>query len=426
MTAKTSTDAPAPVTTGSDNGVENIEPLRGSTDPLITRFDYAGGMRDLLNSFKSLNDPKANSFLPDTSFAPFKVAEARGLTPNLASDASPPIVLAQLKDKPLVGPEGDLQRKPATLDPQIQKRIDEIQKKYNITITPPGVFLGNQENLCGPQSRDKPRENPKAPSAIHSRIPTTKELDALEQALNSTGDSSLTRDGKPLKITFTDKPAERSGRADTGEGALYNAPDENNGIAELRINPSPKILEPLLPHMLRHEIGHNAEQNAYTNGKHPAEVLDKLGFKTVPNPFYSGSPGEPAQLDAVRVNNNGREMYFIKLPPDCQNPRGTWLRLNEQGQLLSKSGNVVPMRNGQPDPRSSIIPYAQSDKLMQSQLTVKHPTPYFDNPNEVITESFATWSGLSGAARTTWEQKYPNHFEAVKTMLEAQKRNLGR
>lgn len=429
MTAKTSTDAPAPVTTGSDNGAENIEPLKGSTDPLINRFDYAGGMRDYLSGIKSMSDPAANRFLPDTSFAPdssFQIAQTEAINPNSATDAIS--VVAQLAGRAERGRAGDRTTRPEQADPLIQQKINELQTRFNITITPPGVFLGNQENLCASPGRDKPKDNPNAPSAIRSRVPTMHELESLDKALQTTGDAALTRDGSPLKVTFTNKPSEGGGRGGRtgGEGAFYLPPKENNGVAELRINPSSRLLDPILPHMLRHEIGHNAEVNAYTDGKHPNEVLEGLGFKSIPNPFYSGAPGEPSTLDAVRVKENGKDSFYLRMPPDCQNPRGDWLRVNENGQLLSQTGRLVPMRDGQPDPRSPIQPFSRPDAFIQNNIAVKHPTRYFDNVNEVITEAFARYSGLDDAGKAKFQNDFPNHYEAVRRMLEAQKLNLGR
>lgn len=429
MTANASTDAQAPVTTGSDNGVENIEPTKGSADSLINRFDYAGGMRDLLSNIRTMTDPSANRFLPNTSFAPdssFQIAQTEAINPNSATDA--PTLLAQLTGRVERRREGDTAKRPEQVDPLVQQKINELQTRFNISITPPGVFLGNQENLCAAPGRDKPPENPNAPNAIRSRVPTMRELEALDKALQSTGDAALTRDGSPLKITFTDKPSESGGRngKQGGEGAFYLPPKENNGVAELRINPTSRLLDPILTHMLRHEIGHNAEVNAYTDSKHPDDVLAGLGFKSVRNPFYSGAPGEPETLEAVKVKENGKDSYYLRMPPDCENPRGDWLRVNENGQLLSQNGRLVPMRDGQPDPRSPIQPFSRPDSFIQNNITVKHPTKYFDNVNEVITEAFARYSGLDDAGKAKFQTDFPNHYEAVRRMLEAQKRNLGR
>ncbi len=429
MTAKASTDATAPVTTGGDNGVENIEPLKSSTDPLITRFDYAGGMRDLLSGIKSMTDPNVNRFLPDTSFEPdssFQIAQTEAINPNSATDALS--VVAQLAGRAERRREGDNTTRPERVDPLIQQKINELQTRFNITITPPGTFLGNQENLCAAPGRDKPQDNPNAPSAIRSRVPTMHELKSLEKALQTTGDASLTRDGSPLKVTFTNKPSEGGGRGGMsgGEGAFYLSPKENNGVAELRINPSSRLFDPLLPHMLRHEIGHNAEINAYTDGKHPNDVLEGLGFKSVPNPFYSGAPDEPSTLDAVRVKENGRDSFYLRMPPDCHNPRGDWLRVNENGQLLDRTGRLVPMLNGEPDPKSPIQPFSRPDAFIQNNIAVKHPTKYFDNVREVITEAFARYTGLDDAGKAKFQNDFPNHYEAVRRMLEAQKLNLGR
>lgn len=423
MSTKASTDGVPPVPTGGDNISDGVGQNSGSTDSaLINRFDYAGGMRDFLSSIKSMA-LTSDRFLPNSTFAPespILLARGEGINP-VVSDALP--TFAQLS--PERRREGERATKPETINPNIQAKIDDIQRRFNITITPPGEFLGNQENACAPETRDKPVQNPKAASAIRSRVPTMNELEQLDKALQATGDAALTRDGKPLKVTFTDKPSQRAGNRG-GEKALYLQPGDNNGVAELRITPVPKAFESLLPHILRHEIGHNAENNAYTGGQHPEEIIDKLGFKRVPNVFNSGTPGELTTLEAIKVNSNGKEMLFVRMPPDCQNPRGAWLRVNDKGQLLSQSGNVVPFRDGQPDPRSRIMPYEQTNEFIQNNLAVKGPTKYFDNSNEAITDAFATWTGLSGEARTAWEQKYPNHFDAIKAMLDAQKRNLGR
>lgn len=422
MSAKASTDGVPPVTTSGDNFSDNVGQSGSTNKTLFDLSDYSSGLRDYLRGVQSLQD-SANRFLPTTAFAresPALLAQAGDLSnQKIKSDALPGVL--GTSERPS---EKDQSTAPAKVDP-IQEKIKEIQKNYNVTITPPGQFLGNQENHCAAPGRDKPAPDPKAASAIRSRIPTMNELEQLDKALQATGESALTRDGSPLKITFTDKSQERSGNRG-GEKALYLQPGDNNGVAELRITPVPKMFENLLPHILRHEIGHNAENNAYTNGQHPDEVIDKIGFKRVPNISYSGTPGELSQLEAIKVNSNGKEMLFIKIPPDCHNPNGFWVRVNDQGQFLSQRGNVVPFRDGQPDPRSKIIPFGVSNDFIKDSLAVKGPTKYFDNSNEAITDAFATWTGLKGEARTAWEQRYPDHFNAIKAMLDAQKRNLGR
>ncbi|MDX2105447.1 MAG: hypothetical protein SFY67_03505 [Candidatus Melainabacteria bacterium] len=437
MSAKASTDGVPSVPTGGDNTSDSVGQTTGSTEnALINKFDYAGGMKDFLTSIKTMTE-SANQFLP--SFAPespILLARADGINPNSTSDALP--VFAQLtgekrgekRNERRAEPtrQGDINVKPEAVDPGIQAKIDDLQQRFKITITPPGIKLGNQENLCAPE-RARPGANPTDTGApIHSRVPTMRELKALESALQSTGDAALTRDGSPLKVTFTDKPSESTGRKGKsgGEGAYYLPPKENNGVAELRINPTSKLFEPILTHMLRHEIGHNAENNAYTDSKHPDDILHGIGFKPVPNPFYSGAPGEPSTIDAVRVNENGKESLYIRLPPDCYNPRGDWLRVNEKGQLISQFGRVVPMRNGEPDFRSPIQPFSRPDSFIQNNIVVKNPTKYFDNANEVITEAFARYSGLDDAGKAKFQLDFPNHYEAVRRMLEAQKRNLGR
>jgi len=426
LTANAQTDASAPVTTGSDKVTDAVDPTIGSPDSaLINRFDYAGGMRDLLSGIKSATG-SANSFLPDTSFDPksFQVAEAGTQNPNRATDA--PSIIAQLAGR--TDRTRDITTRPEKIDPAVQQKIDELQSRYKITITPPGIFLGNQENLCAPPGKDKPQENPNSPTAIRSRVPNLRELESLDKALQATGDAALTRDGSPLKITFTNKPSESTGRRGKsgGEGASYLSPKDNNGVAELRINPTSKLMEPILTHMLRHEIGHNAENNAYTDSRHPDDVLDKIGFKSVPNPFYSGAPGEPSNIDAMKVKENGKESLYIRMPPDCNNPRGDWLRVNDKGQLISQSGKVVPFRGGEPDPRSPIQPFSRPDSFIQNNMVVKHPTKYADNVNEVITEAFARYSGLDEAGKAKFQTDFPHHYDAVRRMLEAQKLNLGR
>lgn len=409
--------APVETAAATTDGGDSYAPSEniGQQTSYLTPQDYANGLRSLIRANEKLSTGIPG--LDNVSF--FDSADNNRI--RLAHNPTGPVTDAGTT---LQTGERSTEWTPRNAaERQILDRMQRLESRYNISITRPGQFLGNQDNLCL-QPGEKPAPNPSDSTAIHSRLPTARELTALENALKATGDSARTRDGQKLKVTFVDKGTEIGQGGNTGtEGAHYLSARDNNGVPELRINPTGKLPTHALEHVLRHEIGHNAEFNAYTDGNHPPEFYERLGFTRVTNQFRTGAPGEPQHLDAIQMRDGS---LYVKLPPSCKNMDGSWALVNKDGHMIDARGNVVPLVNGEPDPNSAVKPLMRDDGFIERNWRVRQPTPYFDNVNETVTDAYATWSGLTGSARANFERTFPHHFAAIQRMLTAQRANLPR
>lgn len=332
-------------------------------------------------------------------------------------------------------PEG-LKDVEKALDTEAKERIKKLESDYpGIKLRPPGQFLGNQEDTCLAERGLRPKENPNAPSAIKSRQPTLTEIKALEDALASSGDNTKTLNGKPLLITYADKGTQiGQGGKEVAEGAHYLPPEQNKGVAEVRVNPSsptsaptdkdviPGSRAPSMAYVLRHEFGHNAERNAFGPGsRYPDSIINPIGFKRVPNMFRG--PGEPSHMEAVKVNDQGTEKYFINLPPSCNSLQGGWIRVDpKSGRFLdTENGKPIELnRKGEPDAK-----HVRDHQWVGERAAVKHPTPYFDNPNEVMSEAMALYTGTP-EMRARLKNDFPDHYAAVEKLQEAQRAALMR
>ncbi len=310
------------------------------------------------------------------------------------------------------------------LDAEVQERVREIEKRFGIAIRPPGEFVGNQENLCRANPDDKIPEDPNAPSAIRSRQPTLPELFALENALEATQPSQKTIDGKPLVVTFADKAPLLDRRGESqGHLASYAPSEGPNKPAQLLIYPSAANSPPTdrdargrpegsLAYTIRHEIGHNQQQNVFPDGKLPVGILNQLGFIQFPNPKFPGAGQEP--FNYAVATRDGR--FFTRMPPNCNDAAGNWYQVNKDGNPLSRTGQRVS------DPRQAA---KIKEEALDGLLTVRPPTQYYDTPWEVLSEGFAAYTG-SPEKRNELRIRHPEVYKAVQTLERLQKEALER
>jgi len=310
-------------------------------------------------------------------------------------------------------PEG-LDRAGENLDNQTQAKIKELEKKYNISIAPAGRDIINQNDLCGPNPEQLSDKIDPTKPVLKSRNPTLPELFALEQALSQSQPSQLTLPGeKPLVVMFSDKPVMPANDGNDTVGGFYIPPENSTrNQATLVITPlrsdapltdidvqNPE--EQSLAGLIRHELAHNGQRNLFPKLEVPPSTLAKMGWIRFPNPDYKPNEKGSQKYDYAIETTNGE--FYRHSAPGCDNPTGTWYRVNGEGKFLDDKGNVV-----KDEKDAATI----SNGELRDRAKVEPTTPYFTGPLEVLADGMRRYRG-GAEEQEALRQDFPELFKIL-------------
>lgn len=313
-------------------------------------------------------------------------------------------------------PDG-LDRAGNNLENQTQAKIKELEKKYKISIAPEGQDIVNQNDLCGPQADELSEKIDPTKPIVKTRTPTMPELYALEQALSQSEPSQLTLPGeKPILVMFADKPISPARDGNDTAGGLYVPPEFTmRNQALLIITPAPEGApitdkdvsnpeEQSLAGLIRHEFAHNGQRTLFAKMEVPPSTLAKMGWIRFVNPDYKPDQKGSQKYDYAIETRDGE--FYKHSEPGCDNPNGTWQRVNKDGKYLDAKGNVVK------DAKDAAT---IGNNELRDRAKIEPSTPYFTGPLEVLADGMRRYRA-GAEEQQNLKEEFPEIFKIVEDL----------
>jgi hypothetical protein len=236
------------------------------------------------------------------------------------------------------------------------KQIAETEQRYNVDISENG-----DTHKFGDDNHRKEYE---------LRTPGFNEIATINQALSKSEPANLTNDGKPLKIAY---PKEK-----TSDNPAYYQHDEQIIVMEPTNNPENVEGN---ANVLRHELAHNGDYQTRERGSKSEEK------------YYNQLGWERTEKGAWAMRTKDGKLYH----QDYDDPRGTWVRVNEEGNEVDKNGNEHHWY------RNNVERDTLTNDEMREAAEVRPTTTYFPSPGEMHADAMRDYRGGEEGRRQLYQ-----------------------